>query len=397
MKPLRSVVHELAVASQVWRRARGRRAAGDGTPAVTPDAFRSALSRMVAGAPPSILREHRFLEVPADRPPWLDTGLDLVEGEQLTWFAHGRTYLSRALDIWAGPHFQLWARVGEDGTIFRGVRDTHSFATPRPGRLFLASYFPGEWADATGRLATDPAQYRKVSGNMVVLVLRWAPGVSPAEGLAALAREGDALGLAAGELDRLRAPVVPPEGWQHLWFLGPSEIFSAASDADGRPCIHCETQEDVAILQREARLPLTAATRLRWRWKVDELPAELPEDVLPTHDYMSIAVEFENGQDLTYYWSASLPAGTIYRCPLPTWTARETHWVLRSGAGGLGAWQDEERAVLDDYRAAIGGPAPAAIVRVWLIALSVFQRRRGRSDWADITLGDGGRTVRLCG
>jgi hypothetical protein len=396
MKPLGQVVHELAIAAQVWRRARRRLAAGGGAPAVTPDAFRSALSRMVASAPRSVVREHRFLEVPADRPPWLDTGLDLVDGEQITWFANGRTYLSRALDIWAGPHFQLWARIGEDGTIFRGVRDGHSFAAPRPGRLFLASYFPGEWADATGHLATDPALYRKVSGTMLVLVLRWAPGVEPRDGLTALAREGDPLGLVAGELDRLRAPVAPPEGWRHLWFLGPSETFSAASDGHGRPCIRCETQADVAILQRDARFPLTPTTRLRWRWKVDELPAELPEDALPTHDYMSIAVEFENGQDLTYYWSAGLPPGTTYRCPLPTWTARETHWVLRSGAGGLGEWHEEERSVLNDYRAAIGAPLPAGIVRVWLIALSVFQRRRGRSEWADITLRDADRTVRLC-
>jgi hypothetical protein len=396
MKPFARIAHELAVASQVWTRARRRRAAAVGAETVTAEAFRAALSRLVEGVPQSLVRECRFVEVPADRPPWLDTGLELVEGEQVTWFAHGRTYLSRALDIWAGPHFQLWARVGEDGTIFRGVREAHSFAAPRSGRLFLASYFPGEWADATGRLATDPALYRKVSGAMLVLVVRWASGVEPPEGLAALSRRGDPLGLLARERERLAAPVAAPDGWRHLWFLGPSEIFSAGSDARGRPSIRCETRGDVAILQRDAPVALTPATRLRWRWKVDELPAELPEDTLPTHDYMSIAVEFENGQDLTYYWSARLPPGTVYRCPLPTWTARETHWVLRSGSAGLGEWRDEERPVLDDYRAAIGGPAPSAVVRVWLIALSVFQRRHGRCEWADIAVGEGDRVVRLC-
>jgi hypothetical protein len=393
MKSLGQVAHEIRVAAQLWMRVRRRSAAARAEPVGGEEAFRAELSRILAKAPPTIVRGYRFLRVPADRPPWLDTGIDLVEGEPLTWIATGRTYLSRALDIWAGPHFQLWARIGEDGTIFRGVRDAHSFAAPRSGRLFLASYFPGEWADPTGRLATDPGLYRKVSGGMLVLLVRWADGVAPRDGLAALARAGDHLGLLAGELDRLSAPVEPPEGWRHLWFLGPSEVYSPGSAGDGRPCIRCDTEADVAILQKDAPLALTAGTRLRWRWKVDALPSELPEDTIPTHDYMSIAVEFDNGQDLTYYWSAKLPPGTIYRCPLPTWARKETHWVLRSGAAGLGQWHAEERPLLDDYRAAVGGDAPARIVRVWLIAVSVFQRQRGRCEWAGISLRDGDEAV----
>src|SRR5439155_16134914 len=53
----------------------------------------------------------QFVELPADRPPWYDTGIDLAEGEFVTWLAGGRVYLSALLDIFIGPHFQLWARV----------------------------------------------------------------------------------------------------------------------------------------------------------------------------------------------------------------------------------------------------------------------------------------------
>lgn len=42
---------------------------------------------------------------------------------------------------------------------------------------------------------------------------------------------------------------------------------------------------------------------------MDLLPSEVREDTLTTHDYMSIAVEFDNGQDITCYWSAELPVG----------------------------------------------------------------------------------------
>ncbi len=391
MRSLGQVAHEVGVAARLWSRARRRRAA----PEPSEDAFRSELSRIVSKAPSTLVREYRFVRVPADEPPWLDTGVDLAAGEQVTWFATGRTYLSRALDVWAGPHFQLWARVGREGPVFRGVRSAHSFAAPCAGRLFLASWFPGEWAHPCGRLATDPALYRKVSGGMLVLLVRWARGVAPRDGLAELARPGDALGLLADELDRLTEPVVPPDGWRHLWFVGPSEIFSAGRTDDARPCIRCDAQADVAILQREAPVALGAGTRLRWRWKVDALPSDLPEDTLPTHDYLSIAVEFANGQDLTYYWSARLAPGTVYRCPLPTWTARETHWVVRSGEAGLGRWHAEERPLLDDYRAAIGGELPERIVRVWLIALSAFQRRRGRCEWADVAIEDGAERIQL--
>jgi hypothetical protein len=109
---------------------------------------------------------------------------------------------------------------------------------------------------------------------------------------------------------------------------------------------------------------------------------------------MSLALEFENGRDLTWYWSAALPVGTHYHCPLPTWTARETHWVVRSGADGLGVWHREERRVADDYRAAVG-PVPTRIVAAWLIAVSIFGRRRGRAAFADVVLRDGANELRV--
>jgi hypothetical protein len=50
--------------------------------------------------------------------------------------------------------------------------------------------------------------------------------------------------------------------------------------------------------------------------------------------------------------------------------------VLRSGLGGLGQWFNEERDVFRDYAEQIGGPLPARIVRVWLIAVNLFQPRK---------------------
>jgi hypothetical protein len=118
---------------------------------------------------------------------------------------------------------------------------------------------------------------------------------------------------------------------------------------------------------------------------MEELPSQTREDTLPTHDYLSIAVEFDNGQDITYFWSAELPVDTGFRCPIPTWTERETHVVARSGRDGLGQWFKDERDVYRDYEAKIGGTLPAKIVRVWLIAVSLFQHSEGKCQYADIS------------
>src|SRR5262249_16362277 len=160
-----------------------------------------------------------------------------------------------------------------------------------------------------------------------------------------------------------------------------------------------------AIIRRPAEMPLTAGLRLRWSWRVDTLPSRLPEDTALTHDYLSVALEFDDGQDLTWYWSCCLPEGVSYRCPLPHWRRRETHIVARTGTADLGCWIDEERPVLPDPRAAsagagvgdqragIGGPAPSRVVRAWLIAQTVPQAGHAAGEFRRIELVDGDQTL----
>jgi hypothetical protein len=100
---------------------------------------------------------------------------------------------------------------------------------------------------------------------------------------------------------------------------------------------------------------------------------------------LSIAVEFENGRDLSYYWSAELPVVTGFACPIPGWEERETHVVVRVGAEGLGEWFDEDRDVYEDYVHHVGEP-PAAILRVWLLAVTYFQGAVGACEYGRIEL-----------
>ena len=155
--------------------------------------FRARFSALLAQAPPHVLRESAFVTVPANLPPWLDTGIALNAGEQVTVFAVGRVWLARELDLWVPPDFQLWYRIGETGDVFRGTRCSHTFAVREAGRLFFGNYFPGEWATRAGALAIPADAYSHMEGGLCAVVVRWA--VPPLEGLQRLASLGDVASL----------------------------------------------------------------------------------------------------------------------------------------------------------------------------------------------------------
>ncbi|MFN2377936.1 MAG: DUF3047 domain-containing protein, partial [Candidatus Binatia bacterium] len=373
------------IAARRWDQVRRRRRASPSpTPLAAAAAERQALRNWFAGLPATpTLRDTRLLELEASQIPWLDTGIDLEEGEWITTIAAGRVVISDALDVWVGPQFQLWARVGEETRIFNGTGDTNSFRAANAGRLYLANYFPGQWGDPNGRVSTSLAEYAKFGGGITAAVLRWTDSAS--DGLEPLLRsDHGGAGWIADEQQRLREDVQPPAGWNYLWFLGRSRIFQAGEE-EGRACIRCHTHRDVGILQHEAPFEMSAGTKLRWSWKVDELPSLLPENSAVSHDYLSVAVEFENGRDITYTWSPEIAVGTGYWCPLATWKDREFHVVVRSGTAGLGTWLDEERDLHADYVHYMGEP-PRRVVRVWLIAVSLFQRQTGRASFSGFSL-----------
>jgi len=324
-----------------------------------------------------------FVHVPADRPPWTDTGIEVVAGDRLSVFCAGRASIKKYPQAWVEAYFGLWLRIGERAEMFRTPKGSLTFTAGHSGRLYLSNVFPGEWVDAYGRMANAAVLEQSAAGGFTVLVIRWR--TDAAHGLRELGQGiGPAARFAEDELQRLRNPVVVPEGWKYLPSLGDAGVFSRV-DTPGGAVIRCRCDNDAMILQRSMEAPFTPDTRVRWSWKVESLPSPRAEDSLTTHDYLSLAVEFDNGQDLTYLWSAALEPERTFRCPVASWRQRETHIVIRSGHERLGRWIDEERDLWRDYQNAIGSP-PARIVGVWLIAASVFQHGQGRCEYRDIEL-----------
>jgi Protein of unknown function (DUF3047) len=354
-----------------------------------PERSLAALLALIGERGHGAVRDHWVVRMPAKRPPWTSTGIKLEPGDRVSVFCFGQARLEANPSVWVGAHFALWIRTSARGPVFRACRGSRTFTAEGPGELQMANLFPGAWADSTGALASPAEIYERVVGGFEVLVIRWR--ADPQAGLARLVG-GDGPGTKrfAAELAALRNPKLTPSGWKYLWEVGEAEVFEATKEG----AIRCEIADDAAILQKAASAPLTPETRLRWSWKVDRLPSDRAEDSLANHDYMSLAVEFDNGQDLTYQWSAALAPEFSFRCPISSWRNRETHLVVRRGAEGLGRWINEERAVWQDYRQAVGEP-PARIVALWLIAVSIFRHGTARAEYRNIEVVGGSGIIRV--
>jgi hypothetical protein len=355
------------------------------TPSTPPPVDGVALRNLLV----EVAADAQLLRVTINRPRWTTTKIATTSGEQVTWLAWGRARLVKPLPISVEPHFALAGRV-HGGQVHASEHDTYTYTADHDGNVELASLFPGELRP-DGSIATDRVPYRAMRGGFTAIVVTWPPETDPRSALQHLA-ERDPTGLCAAEAARLANPPNAPAGWHHHPLLRPAATYTPSSDG-----VTIHAHDSVGIVQRPVDVPLTPTLRLRWSWRLDQLPSTLAEDTTLTHDYLSIAVAFDDGRDLTWHWSCALPEGLTYRCPFDHWRRRETHIVVRSGTEGLGRWTQHERPVLADHQAAIGGPPPTHITAVWLIACTFLQGRDGRGAIGPIELADGGETTLVLG
>ena len=329
------------------------------------------------------------VNVSARREPWTATGLDAARGAPLTWLAHGDSWIGSRRGLHLDAALQLRLRTGGAAPALHGTGPTHTAAAPNDGPVEICSIHPAELKGPDEQVAYDNLPRAAFRGGFDVVVGAWPPDADVGERLARAATD-DPTGLCRREAERLARPVEPPPGWEPHPLIPLTGLHTARGEA-----IDVDAGGRVEIVRREARVPLSSGLELRWRWRMDSLPGTLAEDTLLSHDYLSVAVEFDDGKDLTYYWSAALPVETSFRCPLPHWRHREWHMVVRSGGVGLGEWRDERRLIAPDRTRAIGGAEPREVVAVWLIATGMARRRDGRGSYADIELVDGDRALRV--
>lgn len=123
-------------------------------------------------------------------------------------------------------------------------------------------------------MPTGRAKRRR--GGFTVAVRVWRGAA--VDGLSAMAA-ADHSGVVATELALVLAPARLPSGWNPLWRVGETEVYTEPAPVDGRQQIACRCCGDCGIIKYPVDLPLSAATRLAWQWRMISLPSRLKEDL----------------------------------------------------------------------------------------------------------------------
>jgi Protein of unknown function (DUF3047) len=344
------------------------------------------MTALIAAAKSPELREFQVFELKGSELPWKDLGISVGKGQDVTFLLGGRVWLARERDLWVEPGVAFHVRIRGARAMFNPMTNTGTMTAAADGALEMARSVV-EFQNDGGELAVPEDEYAKADANIYGLALVWR-GRAQA-GLASLLGHGDVCGIIAAELARLQSLRQLPAGWHNFFMLGGGPVIF---NDIGKGAISCQPLKNAGILQHPVAIDLRPRTKLSWRWIVEELPSVLPEDQLTSHDYLSIAAEFDDGQDLTYFWSSSLPVGKAFRCPIPRWTPLESHMVVRSGLADLGKWVSDERDIYEDYTTHIGGSAKS-VVNIWLLGVSLFQRRGGSCRFAEMQISQPGAAV----
>lgn len=130
-----------------------------------------------------------------------------------------------------------------------------------------------------------------------------------------------------------------------------------------RTVLRAQSRKSASSLYRKLDFPtLPAAGRLRWVWRVRAPVAlKVSERSRAGDDYAArVTVVFEHSvlplrsRALQYVWATRETVGTIFPSP---YSANVGMMVLRTGSAEAGAWREESRDILADYKRFFGRPA----------------------------------------
>lgn len=347
--------------------------------------FHKRINDVVKKSTTNMVRSVNFSITPNDL-PWSQTLGKVKAGQHVTFLLSGRWWILKEHNYWVDPGVAFYARIS-GGTMYNPANNTGTMLADRDGTLEIARTV-GQFKNAKGELFPSEEQYKATEGLIEGIAFIWEG--EPLDGLIPLSAAGDVDGLVLAEINRINYQQLLPAGWSYMYMFGDSGIYKEGREGE----LECNSHKNVGILQYNIEAPLTADLKLDWKWIVDKLPSPVAEDQILTHDYLSIAVEFDDGKDITYMWSSEMAEGTAFQCPLPRWAEFETHIVQRSGTKLMGKKVQESRNIFNDYKDHIGGSA-SNITRIWLIANTVFMRGAGRCSYSDIVISQNGQKTTI--
>jgi hypothetical protein len=126
--------------------------------------------------------------------------------------------------------------------------------------------------------------------------------------------------------------------------------------------------------------------RLKWRWRVHEIPKGADERVKGKHDAAAqVYIVFDNQtrpRVVKYTWSSSLPVGTQFTSPL---YSRNNGIVRRSGRSDSKRWYEEEVNFFADYKK-IFGEEPGQVQGIAILTASDATKTVAAADYDDFVL-----------
>lgn len=336
----------------------------------------------------NLKRSDTTVEITRLKQGWQPMGVEINQGDHITFGMRGEIPIA-GIKIPFEPKHGVWGRIGDRGDIFQFTFNHETIISDAVGQLYVMVIPSGLlFANRQGDLLPIIEQVPDGEIDISVRAIVWNGDAEA--GLAQMIAgtvPADAE-LARNTMASMKQLRTLPDGFEYMWNLATSNVFESFHEGD-RQGVHANTNDDAGIIIKAVDLPLTEDTRIEFDWLYNQLPALASETDAATHDYMSIAVEFDNGRDITWMWSKDLAEDTHFECPLPEWIGREWHYVLQTGNDDLGNWYHHDRPILEDYRKTIPGEVPTRIVAVWFIANSIFGRQQADAYFSDVVLKDG--------
>lgn len=214
--------------------------------------------------------------------------------------------------------------------------------------------------------------------------------VAALAGVALLAPAQSPESMLVGAFSRAVPGAGLPDGWAPLTFphIARHTVYTLVRDVDAGVVVRADADASASGLMRKLDLPAAEWPRLAWRWKVERTIASSDVtrrdgDDYPARIYVSFRYsperlsffqrakyavlrllygEYPPHAALNYIWDAKAPVGMMVPNPF---TDRIRMIVVENGTARLGRWQDYERDIVADYRAAFGeDPPPIAGVAI---------------------------------
>ncbi len=177
-----------------------------------------------------------------------------------------------------------------------------------------------------------------------------------------------------------------PSRWQAHGAKEEAMKIYHIEEVDGNHFLHAHA-EDQAIQLGLARAAMPQQfPKLRWRWRVKQLPRDGDERHAESYDSAAgVYILFGSRmlpRVLKYVWSATVPIGARLQNPL-YWRGKTI--VLRSGAAALGEWTEETVNFYHDYRDLFAGE-PDEMLGIALMTSADSTKSMAEADYDDFQL-----------